>query len=228
MLNFIVDRFLAPQRCHWCKAAVRGSVACSNCTASLPWNTRACRACALPLISAQSKVCATCLQGSPPQDSSWTAFRYETPVVQQILSLKFHGHLQSAHILGALMAARLAQRAEPLPELLIPVPLHTSRLRLRGYNQAVEIGRELSARLTLSLRPEFALRKQATREQTELSAVERRRNVRGVFTVDSAVAGRHIALLDDVITTGATIAELARMARKAGAARIEAWAVARA
>jgi ComF family protein len=126
------------------------------------------------------------------------------------------------------MAQRLARRAEPLPELLLPVPLHAARLRHRGYNQAVEIGRVVADRLGIGLAPAGARRLRPTREQTALSAAERRRNIRGAFTVDAAVRGRHIALLDDVITTGTTLAELARAARRAGASRIEAWAVARA
>ena len=235
MQSFLVDKFLAPlgnalapEKCRWCGVRVAHGPVCLECSNALPWNRSACRACALPLISAGAAVCGECLKSAPSQDSSWAAFRYENPVVQQILRLKFHEHLQAAHLLGALMAGALAARAEKLPELLIPVPLHRRRLRQRGYNQAVEIGRVLSRLLSIPLATDTAHRPLATKEQTELSAVERRRNMRGAFSVSGAVQGRHIALLDDVITTGATVAELARTARKAGAVRIEAWAVARA
>jgi len=234
MLNSSVDaifapfgELLAPARCHWCGAAVGGQPACPACRDALPWNACACRACALPLLSPQQGVCAACLTDAPPFDRAWTAFRYETPVRQQIVGLKFRGTLAPAHVLGRLMAERLARRAEPLPEVLIPVPLHAARLRRRGYNQALEFGRELSRRLSLPLAPRAAARTRPTREQTDLTAAERRRNLRGAFSVGDAVRGKHIALLDDVITTGATLGELARAARKAGARRIEAWAVAR-
>jgi ComF family protein len=144
------------------------------------------------------------------------------------VNLKFNGQLGPAQLLGTLMAQRLAARGAPLPELLIPVPLHAARLQRRGYNQALELGRVLAGQLSLQLAPTGARRLRPTREQTALSAAERRRNVRGAFAVSTAVRGRHVALLDDVITTGNTVAELARAARKAGAARVEVWAVARA
>jgi ComF family protein len=145
------------------------------------------------------------------------------------VDLKFHGRLAPAHLLGGLMARRLARRPEPLPELLVPVPLSPGRLRRRGYNQALELGRELARLLSLRLAPSAARRVRPTLEQTSLDAAARRRNVRGAFAMDAgAVAGRHVALLDDVVTTGATMAELARATRAAGAARIEAWAAARA
>jgi ComF family protein len=236
MHKSIVDKFsavwadlLAPLRCHCCGGATGGPV-CAACEKSLPWNTSACRGCAIPLTSGhqENNVCGACLTQAPPQDRSWAAFRYEAPVSRQIVGLKFHGDLMPSHVLGCLMAARLATRPEPLPELLIPVPLHRARLQRRGYNQAQEIARVLSRRLGMKLRPDAARRLKPTREQTELHAADRRRNVRGVFAVSPDVAGRRIALLDDVITTGATVAELARTARKAGAAHIEVWAAARA
>jgi ComF family protein len=221
---------LAPARCHFCCAPGAADGACAECSKALPWNDRACRACGLPLAGAMlGSACGDCLREAPPQDASWVAFRYAAPLDQAIVDLKFHGRLAPAHVLGRLMARRLAGRPEPLPELLIPVPLSPGRLRRRGYNQAVELGRELARRLSLRLAPSAARRLRATLEQTRLDAVARRRNVRGAFAVEpAAVAGRHVALLDDVVTTGATMAELARAARAAGAARIEAWAAARA
>lgn len=232
MIQSIVDNLstgfantLAPLHCHFC--GVGGSrAACAACEKSLPWNEPACRGCAAPLTA--TALCASCLAQSPPQDKAWTAFRYEAPIALQIVELKFHGKLIPARVLGILMAEKLAARAEPLPEMLIPVPLHWRRLQRRGYNQSQELARELSARLSLPLRADLARRLRPTREQTELTATDRRRNVRSVFSVNKAVAGRRIALLDDVITTGATLAELARTARKAGAAHIEVWAAARA
>ena len=221
---------LAPASCYWCGARDVRAGACAPCAASLPWNERACRACALPLASGtETSACGECLRESPPQDRTWAAFRYAAPVAQAILALKFHGRLAPARLLGGLMAWRLARRAEPLPELLIPVPLSPRRLRARGYNQALELGRGIARTLALPLAPHAARRTRETAEQTRLDAAERRSNLRGAFAVEAAaVAGRHVALLDDVVTTGATMAELARAVRAAGATRIEAWAAARA
>ena len=220
---------LAPPRCHACFAPDALGPLCTPCTDALPWNEHACRACALPVGPGPAgRACAACLTEAPEQDRAWAAFTYREPVSRQVVDLKFHGRLAPAHVLGAVMAARLARRPEPLPELLIPVPLHASRLRRRGYNQAQELGRELSRRLAIQLLPGAAARRRATGEQTRLEASARRRNVRGAFAVTAQVRGRHIALVDDVMTTGATVAELAAAARQAGARRIEVWAVARA
>lgn len=237
MIASLVDKLwgetleaLAPSRCHWCgRSTPQGHAACEACVAALPWNAHACRACGIPLAAGQPDgACAACLRECPPQDRSWAAFRYEAPVAQAIVALKFHGRLMPAHVIGHLMARRLAHRAEPLPQLLIPVPLSTPRLRRRGYNQALELARALTGVLRIGLAAGAAWRTRETREQTRLDAAQRRNNVRGAFAVDAAaVRGRHVALLDDVITTGATAAELARVLRAAGAARIEAWAAAR-
>jgi ComF family protein len=235
MVNSVFDKLatsllevLAPARCHGCGTSGT-AVLCGPCAADLPWNEPACRACALPMGPGPAgRACATCLTDAPAQDRAWTAFTYADPVSRYVVGLKFHGRLASAHTLGALMAERLARRPEPLPELLVPVPLHPGRLRRRGYNQALELGREIARRLSLPLLPAAARRLRATGEQTRLEAGARRRNVHGAFAIAPVVRGRHIALLDDVVTTGATVAELAAAAREAGAQRVEVWAAARA
>src|SRR6185503_8610670 len=129
MTNMTVDNvlgrlgeWLAPLRCHFCGAPGTTAPACDACRQALPWNVSACRACAMPLASEHgTPVCAECLGDAPPQDRTWTAFRYEPTVSQAILDLKFHGRLAPAHVLGRLMVDRLAARGAPLPELLIPV-----------------------------------------------------------------------------------------------------------
>lgn len=228
-LSPVLD-LLAPRRCLWCRSRIARGYSCCSCRERLPWNRVACALCALPLAGPASpgRICQGCAQSPPPQDCAWAPFLYELPISAQIVDLKFHTSLRAAPVLAELMVEALASRAEPLPELLVPVPLHPQRLSARGYNQSLEIGRGLSTRLGIRLEPGAAKRRRVTREQTRLSAAERRRNVRGVFAIGDELRGRHIALLDDVITTGATIAELARAARAAGAVRIEAWAVARA
>lgn len=221
--------FLAPARCFWCAGNSRVLPACEGCRSALPWNLPACRACAMPLPSGgATSVCGDCLTDAPPQASSWAAFRYVSPVAQAIVELKFHRRLAAARVVGQLMAECLARRALPMPQVLIPMPLHANRLRSRGYNQSLELGREVARTLSLPIEPHAARRIRATQEQTRLDAAARRRNVRGAFAVESGVVrGRHVVLLDDVITTGATAAELARATLAAGAARVEVWAAAR-
>jgi ComF family protein len=235
MLMATVDNLLgqalalfAPPRCECCGLPAAGPV-CARCRAALPWNTGACRRCALPLAQpSAAALCTACFARPPPQERTWAAFRYAPPLSQHIVQLKFNGRLARAHLIGTLMAEHLAARPEPLPQLLIPVPLHRARLQRRGFNQALELARALGRRLVIEVAPQAARRTRPTGEQTRLSAAGRRHNVRRAFTVGAAVRGRDVALLDDVITTGATVAELARTAREAGAARIEVWAAARA
>lgn len=186
---------------------------------------QACPGCAQPQNF--DGLCAHCLKKPRPFDAAWAAFRLEAPVQQAIHGMKYRSGFMQARLLGDLMAQKLGRRALPLPELVIPVPLHRNRLMGRGYNQSLEIAQTLKRTLAIKVDANAAKRIRSTPDQIGLSAAQRRRNLHNAFTVDMRVAGKHIALLDDVMTTGTTLAELARAARKAGAARIEVWAVAR-
>jgi ComF family protein len=152
----------------------------------------------------------------------------DTPARDSIHTLKYHAGFLQAHWLGTLMAQRLSLRVEPLPQLLIPVPLHRTRLMRRGYNQAQELARVIARSLAIELAPHAAKRVRTTPDQIGQTRAQRRKNLHGAFLVDQCVFGKHIALLDDVMTTGATLTELAMAARKAGASKIEVWAAARA
>ncbi len=145
---------------------------------------------------------------------------------RSIHQLKYQARFLEARVLGRLMAERLRSR-DDLPACLIPVPLHRRRLWRRGYNQALELGREIAALTGMRLLPTAARRVRATADQIGMSAVQRRRNVRDAFVVDIDLAGLDVALIDDVMTTGATLGALAQACRRAGAARIEAWSAAR-
>lgn len=216
-----------PARCPWCERPAPAP--CEACVATLPRNRPACTHCAAPLPTGftDGGCCVTCARQPPPHALAWCAFRYEEPVARQIRALKFHADFAAAEVLGAAIAGGICGRAAALPELLLPVPLHASRLRARGYNQALELARVVARTLRIPLEARLARRVRATEEQTHLGAAERRRNLHGAFRVAGAVTGAHVALLDDVITTGATAAELAAALREAGAARIEVWAAAR-
>lgn len=218
---------LIPERCALCLQPADAPV-CGACRAELPWNRIACPRCALPQQTA-SHLCADCAERAPPYDSGWSAFRYARPIDKAVLHLKYHAGFRSARWLGQEMAQMLARREQALPELLLPVPLHPRRLRRRGYNQALELARSIGRCLELEVDARCARRVRATADQIGQSAAQRRRNVKNAFAVDPArVRGRHLALIDDVMTTGSTVAELARACRKAGAARIEVWTAARA
>jgi ComF family protein len=202
---------------------------CAACLAELPRNTHACTRCALPLpADTEQALCAGCLQRLPPFDGAYARFYYAGPVARLIQELKFKGRLASARLLGDLLAEGLAERADPLPELILAVPLHRARIRIRGFNQALELARPLSRALGIPLDPNRCVRIRATEPQTALGLSQRCTNLRGAFQLRGRLTAHHVALVDDVMTTGSTAAEMTRVLRQAGVRRIDVWACARA
>lgn len=216
---------LLPPACTLCGAATAGALLCAPCTADLPWNTPACPGCALP--AAQAVLCTACQQKPRAFEAAFAAFVLATPIQQGIHALKYQARFQQATLLATAFASRLRHRTEPLPTLLIPVPLHWRRQWSRGYNQSLELARSIGAELGIAVDTEAAKRLRATPDQIGQTAVQRRKNLKDAFAVSPRIAGQHIALLDDVMTTGATLEELAHTCKAAGAVTVEAWAIAR-
>jgi len=194
----------------------------------MPRNTMCCARCALPLES-PARLCGRCIKREPPWDAAWVPFRYEHPLDLLEARFKFGGDLAAGRVLAELMIGRIGADAPARPELIVAVPLHVSRLRERGYNQAFELAKPLARAAGIPIARDFLARDRATPAQTGLDAAARRRNLRGAFGVlRSATIPRHVALFDDVMTTGATVRECARVLRRAGVARVDVWALARA
>ena len=226
--NFVHET-LFPPVCVLCGDPGEGLDLCPGCRADLPWTRSVCLRCGLPL-STPSNVCARCQRHPLPYDRMFAALSYEPPVDHLIVSLKFHSRLANARLLGELLADHLLTREDPLPELILPVPLHPRRLRTRGYNQAMELARPLARRLGLPIAPTLCRRVRATVAQSSILDVKTRKdNVRGAFvvTAESRIAGRRVAILDDVVTSGSTVEALAHVLHSAGVREIEVWAVAR-
>lgn len=221
----MVDNFWPSRRCLYCGGPSNEISICPACTNSLPWIGQACPGCARPQNF--EGLCRRCLKKPMPFDFAWAAFQLDSPVRQAIHTMKYGAGFLQAHLLGQLFAQKLGRRALPLPELIVPVPLHCRRLLVRGYNQSLELALTIRRSLEIQVEAGLARRVRATPDQIGQSRSQRQKNLRGAFSVDARVAGKHIALLDDVMTTGATLAELAHVARRAGATRIEAWAIAR-
>ncbi len=217
---------LWPPRCLLCgDPGHAGRDLCAPCLAVLPWSQAACPRCAVPLPAA-APGCGACLRRPPPVDATHAAFVYGFPVDRLLPRLKFHGGLAAGRLLSQLLAERFA--AADRPDALVPIPLHRSRLRARGYDQALELARPLARHLQLPLRDDLLQRSRATAPQSRLDAKARRRNLRGAFTVPArAPLPAHVALFDDVMTTGATLHAAARALRRAGVARVDAWVCAR-
>lgn len=217
---------LFPPTCLVCsEPGVAGRDACPACLASLPWLESACRRCALPLPAMETAdvLCGACRQGASPLERVQAALLYDAPVDGLLRRFKFHHDLTAGRLLSQLMAERLA--GVDRPQALVPVPLHASRLRRRGYDQTLELARPLARRLGLLLVTGLR-RVRATAAQSELDAATRRRNLRNAFAVAGPLPA-HVALVDDVMTTGATLQAAARALRRAGVARVDAWVCAR-
>ena len=219
MLNYLL-----PERCRLCTGASERGF-CAGCRAEFAAVADPCPVCAL----------AQPVRHCPREDRDWVVkstvapLRYEYPLTAQIHALKFSSGRNLGRPLGLLLADRLRGRPETQSvDGIVAVPLHRRRLLERGYNQALEIARPVAAELKRPLLIAGIARTISTRPQTELDMRERRESVTNAFSVSRSVEGRNIAIVDDVITTGATVNSLATALRLAGAADVQAWAVARA
>ena len=222
-------RHALPQRCALCAAASGGELLCTACAGELPHIGTACPGCALPALDAG--LCGTCLSKPPPWSRATAALIYAFPVDRLMVELKYGGRLALADWAGTALAAAVvaslaARDGVAMPSRVAPVPLTASRQRERGFNQALEIARRLAEQLALPLVAPLE-RVSASIPQATLAWRERARNVRGAFAARGDVRGARIALVDDVMTTGATLAEAARTLLRAGAADVECWVVAR-
>ncbi len=233
-----------PKRCPLCAAPVSSGF-CGHCRPLLPWITAACQTCGAELppqdvawhaeqseqteqawLAGQSaRVCGACLAQPPYYDHAVIPFKYLPPVAEHIRALKYHQQLRFADALGAMICERAA--LTPRPDALAPVPLHPRRLRQRGYNQALEIARCMGRRLGIEVCHSSMARIKNTTPQVSLSKTARQRNVQGAFYA-AASQYRHIAVVDDVVTSGSTVNAAARALRAAGAETISIWAAARA
>lgn len=174
-------------------------------------------------------VCAECQADPPPYSNTIAPFNYLSPIRELILQLKFSSKINLALVLGQLLAESVATGGSPLPEMIIPVPLHPSRLRVRGYNQAQEIASAVARRLGIAVEKRTCKRQRDTPAQSaQEDADSRKRNLRGAFVVDSGFQAHHVAILDDVVTTGATVTSLAGSLRRAGVERVQVWCCCRA
>jgi ComF family protein len=215
---------LLPSSCALCGAGCAG-VVCTPCRDHfcLPVTNR-CARCANPLAaSATGGTCGSCLAYPPSFDATVAAADYAPPLDHLVLQLKFSARLPLAPWFAEMLRdAVLARPGLPLPDLLCPVPLGPARLVERGYNQALEIARPLAGLLGTALHPRLAVRQLDTRAQSGISPHERAENIRGAFAIaePDLVEGRHVGLVDDVMTSGHTLEELAAAFKRFGAARV--------
>lgn len=229
MIDKIIT-WLIPITCIVCGFTSKTNL-CHYCLSELPFLPYCCLTCAeevQPLITQ----CGICLIDPPLFSLSVILFHYLPPIPSLITQLKFNQKLRYAYPLGALLAKRVVEVYKnlslPFPECIIPVPLHNSRLRKRGYNQAMEIARPIKKRLGIPIDSTSAKRHLATAPQTLLSAEDRQLNLKNAFTLRQGFNKKHVALVDDVVTTFSTINELTRVLLDNGVQRVDIWCVAKA
>jgi ComF family protein len=197
---------------------------CNACYRDLPGLASArCPVCAN--LSTDSQRCGECIAHAPSFSRTSVAVSYRFPVDPLVLRLKYGPDLTVVEPLAALLAERV--RTERPPDLVLAMPMAPPRLRERGFNQALELARALCSRLGLKLAPEVCRRTRHGPPQTALPWDERRRNIRGAFQCERNLAGARVAVVDDVLTTGATLNELAGVLLRAGATEVVGWVVAR-
>jgi ComF family protein len=217
---------LLPQRCALCGACAGIAVLCAPCHAALPALPPPCPVCAQP--SAGGGACGQCLAKPPRFTATVAAHAYAFPLDRLVQALKYAHRLEVAQPLGDALADALQRSPASLAGVaaIVPLPLSPARQRERGFNQAVEIARVVARRTGL---PVARLLSRTTHAppQASLPWAQRARNVRGAFACRQCLAGRHVAVLDDVMTTGATLDAAAAALLAAGAARVDAWVVAR-
>ena len=213
-----------PGSCLLCSADSPPSLICTACQADLPLLPSA----RCPLCNDQTthgERCGACLKETPHFDRTSACFRYDFPVDRIIHALKYGHQLAVADWLAGQMLETLAT---PDVDLIIPLPLHSERLRERGFNQSAEIAGRLGKCLKLPVDRSTLLRTRATPPQAELPLKERHQNVRGAFECHGDFSGRRILLVDDVMTTGATLNECARVLKLHGASTVRVAVAARA
>ncbi len=227
--NRLLDS-LFPTACRLCSAGISGKLPlCTGCRDDLPRLAPGCSQCARPLgDSVRDRRCGRCQRKPPAYDRATALYHYGPPLDYLVKRLKFCGDLGMGPLLAELMRQQLQGRAHALPGLLVPVPLHPDRQRERGYNQALELARPLGRALDIPVDNRLCRRTRPTAAQSLLGTTARRVNMRNAFAVNFATVTPHVAIIDDVMTTGCTADELARVLKRAGASLVEVWVVARA
>lgn len=197
---------------------------CSDCETELPFITHACDVCGLPL-NAPIDICGACIKNPPPFDETFALCHYRSTARFLINRLKFKHQLAVSKILGLLMAKYVTFTKKP--DYILPVPLYIKRMRERGFNQSLEIARVLSQKLKIPLNTTSCQRILNTPSQITLSAAVRKKNIKNAFKIISPTKTNHVAILDDVMTTGSTVKEIAILLKNKGVKKVSIWCCAR-
>ena len=221
-----LNSLFAPGLCLACGCELgNASSLCTSCSDQLQWTPNPCQYCGQP-NPVNSLVCPACLLNPPRWQKIIAPLQYRGLVRDYLIQLKFSEALYLAKSLGQECIAPFRQSL-PKPEVLLPVPLHRARLLERGYNQAYEIATVWSAALGVPIDRHALTRTRATPSQSGLSAPQRELNIRKAFAYAPKHEYRHVALIDDIVTTGSTVTEITKVLHRGGVEYVEIWALAR-
>lgn len=245
---------LFPSCCVLCGAESNRLIdLCQHCENGLPHNNRCCVRCSIPLINASQSdtLCGECIGYPPAFDQCIAPLRYEFPISTLINRFKHQGHFCNSRVLADLLLDCLfhsqsiqlktteldveeqnsseqnLSEISKNPDLIVPVPLHWKRRFVRGFNQSQWLANYLGRQLNINVDNKLLTRTRNTPPQQQLKRKQRQKNLKGAFQVNHSLNGQHIALIDDVVTTGSTVSELSRLLKKAGASRVDIWCLAR-
>ncbi|MDD5301275.1 MAG: double zinc ribbon domain-containing protein [Gallionella sp.] len=219
-----IKRILPAQPCVLCGSMSHDGLWCAACDNALPYlDLPHCPACALPTPTGE--VCGQCLKHPPLFNQTTAVFGYAFPLDKLIQTMKYGEQLALAHAFAKKLA--LGINKNDLPDCVIPMPLHPAKLRKRGFNQSLLLATETARELGIELLPDTCQRVRDTPPQSALPWKERKKNMRDAFCCDVDLTGKHVALVDDVLTTGASLNALAGAVQKRGVSKISAWVVAR-
>ena len=216
---------LLPAHCLLCDQAGMGDIdLCDACWRELPSNSLACSCCALPM-AAPAPACGFCLKSKPAFTKTVAPMQYQGAISTLVPRFKFHQDLAAGRLLAELFCRNTSDFDRP--DVLVPVPLHSTRLRKRGFDQALELAKMIAKHKALPLRSDLLTRARNTAAQSYLDASQRRHNLKNAFVASKRAMPGHVALIDDVMTTGATVHECAKVLLKAGVKRVDIWVIAR-
>jgi ComF family protein len=226
LLNTL-EKTLLPHYCVLCHEKAEEQDLCPPCAAELPHIEQACPQCAMPLAGEITTSCGACQDNPPYYDRTIALFYYQDPIIKMVSQFKFHDKLLYGKLFSTLLIDKIKAQQEALPDLLLPIPLHASRLRERGFNQALELARPLAKIFSLKLNYRDLLRTRATQQQSMIEKNDRASNVKNAFTLRQKISAKHVGLIDDVMTTGHTLNECAKVLKKQGVEKVTVFAVAR-
>lgn len=227
--TYNIQHALFPATCLLCGApSSQGMDICSPCLDDLPHNHNCCCICALPLSTNHSEpICGKCLKLLPDFDRCYTPFIYGYPLSGLISDFKFSEKFFAGRLLAELLIKFIKEKDTELPDLIMPVPLHPSRLKDRGFNQAQELAKPIARHFNIPLDIKSCKRIKATATQSTLDKKVRKKNMRGAFELVRPLDCKYLVLIDDVVTTGTTVNELAKTLKANGVQRVDVWAIAR-